>query len=137
MEQAGDDAATSTGLAPRLAAVLAYGGWWVTGLLFWWLERRNAYVRFHAAQSVAAFGTMAALIAGFGGMAAISLAVLPSAFALFVWAAGLTWVAAIFLCAAAMWAAATGRDWRMPLAGRLADGLAAFTSRRSSPPAPD
>jgi uncharacterized membrane protein len=115
-----DDPASSTGLAPRLAAVLAYGGWWITGLLFWWIERRNAYVRFHAAQSVAAFGVLALLIAGFAAMALVSLAVLPGAFTLFVWAAGATWVAAIVLCAAAMWAAATGRAWRMPVAGRMA-----------------
>jgi uncharacterized membrane protein len=113
-------ALSTTGLAPRLAAVLAYGGWWVTGLLFWWVERRDAYVRFHAAQSLVAFGLLALLITGFGVLATLSLSVLPGAFAMFVWAAGATWVAGVLLCAAAMWSAAAGREWRMPVAGQIA-----------------
>ena len=54
---------SSTGLPPRLAAVLAYGGWWVTGLIFWVVERRNRFVRFHAAQSIAAFGLTGVIMA--------------------------------------------------------------------------
>ena len=39
-------AATSTGLAPRTAATLAYAAWWMTGLIFWLLEREDRFVRF-------------------------------------------------------------------------------------------
>ena len=63
----------------RTAAALAYGGWWLTGALFWFIERRDAYVRFHAAQAVAAFGLVALLIAMFGMLALLlSLTVFPS-----------------------------------------------------------
>ena len=107
-----------------MAAVLAYAGWWITGLLFWWVEQRDGFVRFHAAQSVVAFGLATLMIVGFGGMALVSLTVLPSAFVLFMWAAGLTWVLATVLCAVAIWMAVTGREWQMPVAGPLAARLA-------------
>ena len=114
---------SSTGLSPRLAALLAYSGWWVTGLIFWFLERRDSYVRFHAAQAVAAFGVVAALIGGFGIMAAASLSFLPSAFALFLGAAAATFALGVLLWAVAMWKAANGLPWRMPLAGDLAERM--------------
>ena len=114
---------SSTGLPPRLAAVLAYGGWWVTGLIFWLVERRDRFVRFHAAQSVAAFGLMALIVAGFGLGALASLTVLPTAFSLFLWASGLTWLVGMLVWGAALWQAAHGRTWRMPLAGQLADRM--------------
>jgi uncharacterized membrane protein len=114
---------SSTGLPPRLAAALAYAGWWLTGLLFWFVERRDRYVRFHAAQAVAAFGIIAALVAGFSLMAAVSLSFLPTAFTPFLWAAALTWALGIALSVVAMWKAATGNAWRIPLAAELADRL--------------
>ena len=52
----GDSAAngpTSTGLAPNLAAALAYAFGPISGVLFYVLEKDNRFVRFHAAQSIA------------------------------------------------------------------------------------
>ena len=43
---------TSTGVDSRLASVLCYAGWWVTGLVFLFAERQHRGVRFHAAQSL-------------------------------------------------------------------------------------
>ena len=103
--------------------MLAYGGWWLTGALFWFVERRDSYVRFHAAQSVAAFGLVALLIVLFGALAAISLSFEPAAFGPLMWAAGLTWAAGVILWLWAMWKAASGDAWRMPLAGTLAEKL--------------
>lgn len=114
---------SSTGLPPLVAAPLAYAGWWITGLIFLFVERRDAYVRFHAAQSVAAFGIVAALVAGFCAAAAVSLAMLPNALVPFLWAAALTWGAGLLLWLAAMWKAASGRAWRIPLAADLADRM--------------
>jgi uncharacterized membrane protein len=115
---------SSTGLSPRAGALLAYSAWWVTGLVFWWLERRNPYIRFHAAQSVAAFGTIAAIIAAFGALAVLSLAVLPGGFAPFLWAAGLAWGGGTALWLFALWAVATRRRGRLPLFAALADRMA-------------
>jgi uncharacterized membrane protein len=114
---------SSTGLPSHVAAPLAYAGWWLTGLIFWLVERRDAYVRFHAAQSVAAFGIIAALIAGFCLMAVASLSFLPNAFTPFLGAAVGTWVAGVLLWGVAMWKAARGSAWRIPLAADLADRM--------------
>jgi uncharacterized membrane protein len=114
---------SSTGLSPQLGGALAYAGWWITGLILWAVERQDRYVRFHAAQSLAAFGVVAILIAGFAALAVASLSFLPSAFAPFVWAAGVTWIGGIALSVAAMWKAATGHAWRIPIAADLADRL--------------
>lgn len=114
---------SSTGLSPRLAATLAYAGWWVTGVVVWLVERRDAYVRFHAAQAVAAFGLIALFILAFGFLAIASLSFMPSAFGPFVWAAGLTWIAGLVLWGVAMWKAASGERWRIPIAAELADRM--------------
>jgi len=114
---------SSTGLSPRVAAALAYAAWWVTGAIFWYVERRDAYVRFHAAQCIAAFGLIALLVAAFGALAGASLSYLPSAFVPSIWAAGLIWVGGMVLWVVAIWKAASGEVWRIPLAADLADRL--------------
>jgi uncharacterized membrane protein len=119
---------SSTGLSRRVAAPLAYSGWWITGLLVWLVERRDPYIRFHAAQAVTAFGLVAALIAAFAALAVASLSLLPSAFTLFVWAAAVTWVAGMLLWVVTMWKAANGEAWRIPVAADLADRLTASVS---------
>jgi len=117
------NANSSTGLSSRVAAPLAYLAWWVTGALFWFVERRDRFVRFHAAQSVAAFGLIALLVALFAGVAGASLSFLPSAFVPFIWIAGVTWVIGLALWIVAMWKAASGEAWRIPLAAGLAERL--------------
>jgi uncharacterized membrane protein len=115
--------ASSTGLSSRTAATLAYSGWWITGLIFWTLERQDRVVRFHAAQSMAAFGLVALLIAAFATFAVASLSFVPTAFQFLLGCAAVTWAAGVALWGAAMWSAASGRDWRIPLAADLADRL--------------
>ena len=114
---------STTGLSPRVAAPLAYAGWWVTGVIMWVAERNDRTVRFHAAQAIAAFGIIAALVMTFLGLAAASLSFMPSAFQVFMWAAALTWTVGIVLWLAVMWKAANGGVWRIPLAAGLADKL--------------
>jgi len=114
---------SSTGLSPRVAAPLAYAGWWVTGLILWFVERHDHYIRFHAAQSVAAFGVIATAIAAFGALALASLSFLPSAFTLFLWAAAITWGLGVLLWIVVMWKAAAGHVWRIPVAADLADRI--------------
>ncbi len=42
---------TSTGMNPRTEALLSYLFWWISGIVFIFIERKNKYVRFHAIQS--------------------------------------------------------------------------------------
>jgi uncharacterized membrane protein len=114
---------SSTGLSSPLAAVLAYSGWWLTGGIFWWLERHDRLVRFHAAQAVVAFGFVAAVIALFAVFATASLSFLPSMFGFFAGAAALTWLAGVLLWGVAMWKAARGDAWRIPIAADWAERL--------------
>ena len=102
---------------------MAYAGWWVTGAIMWLAERNDRYVRFHAAQAIAAFGVIAALVTAFLGLAAASLSFMPTAFRLFMWAAAVTWSAGMLLWLAVMWKAANGEAWRIPLAADIADKL--------------
>ena len=117
------DMVSSTGLPPRVAAPLAYAGWWITGFIVWFVERQDRYIRFHAAQAMTAFGLIAVLIAAFGTLAIASLSFLPTAFGPFLWAAGLTWIAGMVLWGLSMWKAETGGAWRIPIAAELADRL--------------
>ena len=114
---------TSTGLSPRVAAALSYAGWWVTGLIFWFLERRDPFVRFHAAQSITVFGSMALIIIGLAVLALVSLSFVPAAFGALVIAAQVATAFAVVLWAVSMWRMATGHDWRIPLAERWAKRL--------------
>ena len=62
---------TNTGLSPKVAAVFTYLLGWVTGLFFLIVERDNKFIRYHAIQSVAVFGSVTAV--------AVALAFIPVA----------------------------------------------------------
>ena len=52
---------TSLGMRARTAGWLCYLFGWVTGLIFFLLERENRFVRFHAMQSILFFGILSVL----------------------------------------------------------------------------
>ncbi len=52
---------TSLGIRARTAGWLCYFLGWITGLIFFLLERGNRFVRFHAMQSILFFGAMSIL----------------------------------------------------------------------------
>jgi len=49
-------ASTSLGMRPNIAAGLCYTFSWLSGLIIFFLERQNRFVRFHALQSIFFFG---------------------------------------------------------------------------------
>jgi uncharacterized membrane protein len=114
---------SSTGLSSRTAAALAYGGWWVTGLIIWFLERHDRFARFHAAQSVVTFGAIAVLIMFFGLLAAASLSFMPEAFTALLGVTVFAWVLGVALWTVSVWKAASGEDWRIPGASALAEKM--------------
>lgn len=57
---------TSTGLLPNVAGLLCYIGGWISGIIFFILEEKNSWIRFHAAQSIVVFGTITFLGTIFG-----------------------------------------------------------------------
>lgn len=57
---------TNLGMSASTAAGVSYLGWWITGLLIYFNERHNWYVRFHALQSVLYTGVLTIIsVAGF------------------------------------------------------------------------
>ena len=52
---------TSIGMQPNLAALLCYLLGWITGLIFYLVEKKNKFVRFHAMQSIVVFGGLAVI----------------------------------------------------------------------------
>ncbi len=50
---------TSVGLPPHIAGWLCYLGVWISGIIFFFVEQKNQWIRFHAAQSIVVFGTLA------------------------------------------------------------------------------
>jgi uncharacterized membrane protein len=66
---------STTGIDERLASVLCYSAWWITGLVFLVLERQHLGIRFHAAQSLVLFGALSLLLVGLGTFSALALMV--------------------------------------------------------------
>jgi uncharacterized membrane protein len=119
---------SSTGLSTRTASVLSYLGWWVTGLIFWGLEREDRLVRFHAIQSTVAFGALGLAIVASGLVALLMLSFAPAGFTFFVGTAFALWVASVALWLVALWKASQGKRWRIPLASRVADARISATA---------
>jgi len=103
---------TAGGLDENLAAALAYGLGWITGAAFLLVEPTNKFVRFHALQSVLAFGGLSlawivvmATIPFLGWL--IGLVVIP-------WLSVGLW---LFL----MYKAYRGERYKLPFVGDIAD----------------
>ena len=115
---------TSTGVDARLASVLCYAGWWVTGLVFLFAERRNQEVRFHAAQSLIVFGALSAALFLCGGVSAVAFMVAVPSFQLLQAVGNALWLAAVLLWLVLMLKTWRGETLRVPGASDLARKIA-------------
>ncbi len=124
--RAGSGAGTpQTGLAENVAGLLCYVLGWVTGLIFFLIDKRP-FVRFHAAQSMVVFGALHLLgialgwIFGFGfhfgGWTGFSFGLLLARIVNLVTL--VLWI----LC---MLNASQGKRFKVPFAGDIAEGFAA------------
>ena len=115
---------TAIGLSTRKASLLAYSAGWISGLLVLWLEGRNRDVRFHAAQSLLAFGMLTLIGAVLMALAFAGLVRSLTLFRVSLWGAqGLIGVGvALWLYALVRVATGRGPRW-IGVAGR-ADRLA-------------
>ncbi len=93
---------TSLGMNPRLERVLAYAFFWVSGLILFFVERKDRSVRWHAAQSMVTFGLLFLLMFGvsmlsnflswipiLGGLTSLGLGLLLRVLG---WVIGILWV---------------------------------------------
>ena len=101
---------TNTGLAPNVAGLLCYVGWWISGIVFVVLEKKSTFVRFHAWQSIVTFGVLTVV--------QIAIAVIP-----FIgWILSpLVWILSVVLWILLMVQAGSGKMWKLPWAGNWAE----------------
>ena len=121
---------TSTGLSARTEAILGYLFWWLGGLVFFVIERKNRFVRFHAAQSIIFFGGVSVLLEALHLISLIPLLgfllSIPLSFAgtIITVIAILTWLFMMFQMY-------RGRNFRIPIVSEYADRLVdRFTSKK-------
>ena len=112
--------ATSTGVDARLSAMLCYAGWWVTGLVFLFAERKNAEVRFHAAQSLIVFGALSILLFLCGAASAVAFVVATPSFRIIQAIGNVLWLGAVLLWLLLLLKTWRGETWRVPIAADLA-----------------
>ena len=101
---------TSMGMEPNVAGLLCYVLGWVTGLIFFLMEKENKFVRFHAMQSIVVFG-------------AFSVVTYILSFIPFIgWIiSGLLGVLAFVLWIILMIKAYQGERYKLPWAGNFAE----------------
>ena len=116
---------SSTGLTPRVAAVLAYLAGPFSGVLLLLAERTSGYVRFHAWQSVLGLGALGIVVVMLLGLAFASLVVSARAFFVLYLVAGLVWAAWVVGWVICMVQAFNGRRWKLPIAGAYAERFSA------------
>jgi len=103
-------AKTSTGLDENVAGLLCYVLGWVSGLVFFLIEKRNKFVRFHALQSIIVFGVLF--------LASFILGWIPVIGAVISW---LISILALVLWIILMIKAYQGEKFKLPWAGDLAE----------------
>jgi len=107
---------SSTGLEANVAGLLCYVLGWITGLIFFLLEKENKFVRFHAMQSIVTFGAFSLLWIIFWILMAI-----PFIGAIFWLLNILSGILAFVLWIVLMVKAYQGERYKLPWAGDLAE----------------
>lgn len=116
-------AATQPQMSENVTAALSYVLGWLTGLIFYFVDKRP-YVRFHAAQSIVVFGGLNVLHFALGAFFGLSW--LTGGYVGFSF--GLALYRLISLLAFILWIllmikAYQGQRFRVPLAADIAEGI--------------
>lgn len=121
---------TSTGLVPNVEGLLCYLGLWVTGLVFFILEQKNNWARFHAAQSLVFFGALTVF--------SVLIGWIPFVGGIFV---AIIWTIGFIFWIVLMVKAYQGERYMLPVVGEIAERMAtpagqAPETYRYTPPPP-
>jgi len=115
--------AGQTQMAENVAGLLCYVVGWVTGLIFFFIDKRP-FVRFHAAQSIVVFGGLHILSIVLGMFFGVSLFATGFAGFSIAWAlVGLVNIVAIVLWIVLMIKAYQGERFRVPVAADIAEKI--------------
>jgi uncharacterized membrane protein len=115
---------TSTGVDPRLSALLCYLAWWVSGVVFLVIEQQHRAVRFHAAQSLVLFGGLTVVIVVLSVISVAALFISPAIFQATWMVSYLVWFGAVLLWLMVLLKTFRGETWHVPFAGDLAARIA-------------
>jgi uncharacterized membrane protein len=112
-------AGTQSGLSENVAGLLCYALGWITGLIFYFIDKRP-FVRFHAAQSIVVFGSLTVI--------RIVLAMLFMSSGLAGFSMGFGLLTLVSILGVVLWIllmikAYQGEKYRIPLAADLADQI--------------
>lgn len=112
------------GANPRVASVIAYSAWWATGALVWLIDRDRPTVRFHAMQSMIAFGAIFGVWAMCWVGSFLALVGSSDLFFLLQELAQIVLAAGVIIWAICIIQVARGIDIRLPWVGDVAARLA-------------
>lgn len=101
---------SSTGIQPNVAALLCYLVGWITGLVFFLIEKENKFVRFHAFQSLVTFGSLAVLTIVLTFVPVIGWSIIP-----------VVYLVQLVLWVVLMVKAYQGELFKLPIAGEMAE----------------
>ncbi|OGW82134.1 MAG: hypothetical protein A2Z83_07780 [Omnitrophica bacterium GWA2_52_8] len=101
---------SSTGMQANVAALLCYAAGWITGLIFYLVEKENKFVRFHAFQSIVVFGVLTVMPIVLMAIPVIGWVMIP-----------LVYLAELVLWIFLMIKAYQGEKIKLPVAGDLAE----------------
>jgi uncharacterized membrane protein len=101
---------TTTGIQANVSALLCYVLGWISGLIFFLIEKENKFVRFHAFQSIVVFGAFTVLIIVLGIIPVLGWSLIPIAY-----------LVQLALWIVLMVKAYQGEKFKLPVAGDLAE----------------
>jgi uncharacterized membrane protein len=118
----------STNLKPNVAGLLCYVGFWVTGIIFLFIERKDRLVRFHAMQSLVTFGILNIIWGIANVVRGFAWAWSDFGFSYVQWIAGFIVFVIFFTIWWVLWGVLMyktyhGQPYRVPLFGDLAERL--------------
>lgn len=101
---------TSTGMQANVAALLSYLAGFITGIIFYVIEKDNKFVRFHAMQSIIAFGALFVLNMVLAFIPFVGWVLMP-----------IVSIVSLVLWILLMIKAYQGESFKLPIAGDMAE----------------
>jgi len=107
---------TSLGLDENVESLLCYLFWWITGIIFFVLEKDSKAVKFHAMQSIITFGAVTVV-----SIVCSVLGFIPYLGLIFRIVGGLVWLLGVIVWIVLMIKAYKGEQYKLPFFGDIAE----------------
>lgn len=112
---------TSTNMDPNVAAGLSYVLGWITGLIFFLIEKQNRFVRFNAMQSIVLYGATTIFYIALGILSTALVYAVPILGCLFGLIEGLVGLGVFVLWIICLINAFQGKYFKIPVIGDYAE----------------